>query len=67
VVEVEDVVGVVVVLEGGQPCQLVGVVGAPDAGLALVGEVVDVDAAGERLDRGAADAGGLPAGGDARW
>src|SRR5262245_60792943 len=51
--EVEDVVGVVAVLQCGQPGQLVGAVGALDAGLPLVGEVVDIDAAGERLHRGA--------------
>src|SRR6266487_3740799 len=53
VIEVEDVARVVAVLQRGQPRQRVRAVGAPDARLPLVGEVVDVDAAGERLDRGA--------------
>src|SRR5262249_39220649 len=62
VVEVEEVVGVVAVLQRSQPRQLVGPVGAPDARLPLVPEGIDVYAAGERLDRAGVAAGGRHSG-----
>jgi hypothetical protein len=49
----EDVLRVVAALQHGQPCQLVRAVGPLDTFLPLVAEGIDVDAAGERLDRAA--------------
>jgi hypothetical protein len=45
VVAVDDVLGIPAVLQRRQPWQLVGAVDPPAARLALVGEVVDIDAA----------------------
>jgi hypothetical protein len=42
---VDDVLGVPAVLQRHQPWQLVGAVDPPAARLAVVGEVVDIDAA----------------------
>jgi hypothetical protein len=50
VVQVEDVVGVVSILECGEPLQPIRAVRVAQAFFALVGEAVDVDAAGVRLD-----------------
>src|SRR3954454_14853062 len=57
-VEVEHVVRVVGVLEGNELGELGGHVGAPDALGALVGQRVDVDAAGERGHGGRTAPGG---------
>ncbi len=54
--------GVVVALQCGEPCPLAGAVGAPDTFCALVGQVVDVGAAGVGFDGRAV----LPGDGDPR-